>query len=81
MIASKITHRYAKALMDLAAEQKQLSACLDDMVLIKETCSSNHDLTLLFKSPIISTDKKLAIIQSIFGDKTSKISEIGRAHV
>ena len=53
MIASKITHRYAKALMDLAAEQKQLSACLDDMVLIKETCSSNHDLTLLFKSPII----------------------------
>ena len=76
MIASKITHRYAKALMDLAIEQKQLTACLDDMVLIKDTCSSNHDLTLLFKSPIISTDKKLAIIQSIFGNKTSKISSL-----
>ena len=58
MIASKITHRYAKALLDLAITESNLDACYADMKLIEEVCAENSDFVLLLKSPIINMDKK-----------------------
>ena len=62
MISSKVTHRYAKALLDLAVAEKQLDACFADMKLIERVCVKNSDLVLLLKSPIVNTDKKISII-------------------
>ena len=54
MIASKITKRYAKALLDLAIEQGKLENTYQDLVLLDKVCLENSDFILMLKSPIIN---------------------------
>lgn len=63
--------RYAKSLIDLAVETNQLEEVRSDMKLIKEVCQSNHDFVVMLESPVVKTDKKMAIFKSIFGGKIS----------
>ena len=74
MAQSKVSNRYAKALLNLAIEQKSLDACYNDMVLLNSSCVENKDLALMLKSPIVNTDKKNEILNQIFKAKFSKIS-------
>ena len=74
MISSKITKRYAKSLIELSIESDQLLECYNDLVLVNKVCSENNDFILMLKSPIIGTDKKLAIIKSIFTNQLSKLT-------
>ena len=67
-----VASRYAKSLMDLAIETKQLEEIRKDMLLIKNLCSNNHDFELLLQSPVVKTDKKLSIFKSVFEGKISK---------
>jgi F-type H+-transporting ATPase subunit delta len=69
-----VASRYAKSLLDLAIENKQLEEVRKDMQLVKEICSSNHDFVLLLDSPVIKTDKKIAIFNGLFQGKISKIT-------
>ncbi len=73
MSASKIASRYAKSLLDLAIEKEQLPAINQDMETL-QSALSNRDLYLLFKSPIVNSSKKLAIIKNVFGDKLSNVT-------
>jgi F-type H+-transporting ATPase subunit delta len=72
MIASKITTRYAKSLLDLAIEKNQLKECYNDLIAVETLCSESSDFALMLKSPIINTSKKLSIIKSLFEKKLSK---------
>ena len=72
MIASKITTRYAKSLLDLAIEKNQLKECYNDLIAVEILCSESSDFALMLKSPIINTSKKLSIIKSLFEKKLSK---------
>ena len=74
MISSKITKRYAKSLIELSIERDQLIECYNDLVLVNKVCSENNDFILMLKSPIIGTDKKLAIIKTIFTNQLSKLT-------
>lgn len=74
MIDTKVATRYAKSLLDLAAERNITDKVFEDMKLIAETCKSNPDLALVFRSPIINTDKKNAIIKSVFGGKIDQVT-------
>ena len=74
MRQSRITLRYAKALFGLAIEEDILEQCKKDMQLISDTCNKNRKLSLLLKSPIIKTDKKLSILEEIFLNKISPIT-------
>jgi F-type H+-transporting ATPase subunit delta len=74
MISSKITKRYAKSLIELSIERDQLIECYNDLVLVNKVCSENNDFILMLNSPIIGTDKKLAIIKTIFTNKLSKLT-------
>ena len=65
MAQSKVSNRYAKALLNLAIEQKSLDACYNDMVLLNSSCVENKDLALMLKSPIVNTDKKNEILNQI----------------
>ncbi len=76
MISSKITYRYAKALLDLAIANNMMDECLSDMKLLDKVCKENSQLVLLLKSPIINTDKKNSIIKKIFKGKLSKTSSL-----
>jgi len=55
---SRVAGRYAKSLIELAMEQKQLDAVHADMMLLQSICQSNVDFVNMLKSPIIGGDKK-----------------------
>jgi F-type H+-transporting ATPase subunit delta len=74
MKESRVSHRYAKSLLDLALEKGQLEPVSEDMRLVLETIRANHDLSVVLKSPVISTDKKLEILKAIFGGQIGVVS-------
>jgi F-type H+-transporting ATPase subunit delta len=69
-----VASRYAKSLLDLALENKELEEVRKDMQLVKEVCNSNHDFVTLLESPVIKTDKKISIFNELFQGKISKIT-------
>ncbi len=66
--------RYAKSLMDLAIDLKQLEEVRNDMRLINGVCLHNHDFVKLLESPVVKTDKKIAIFKEVFAGKISKVT-------
>jgi F-type H+-transporting ATPase subunit delta len=74
MLETKVAKRYAKSLLDLSREQGVLDAVNADMQLLAQVCDANRDLTLLLSNPIINSDKKLNVLQSVFGSSVSKLS-------
>lgn len=73
MSVNKIASRYAKSLLDLAVEQNKLELILGDIKGFAAACE-NRDLELLLKSPIVKTDKKLSILNAIFGGKVDELT-------
>jgi len=71
---SRVSHRYAKSLLDLALEKGQLEPVSEDMRLVLDTIRANHDLGVVLKSPVINTDKKQEILKAIFGGKIGVIT-------
>ena len=72
MKQSRVAIRYAKALFQLAVEQDALEQSYNDMVLLDVVCAESKEFSLLLKSPIVKTDKKLKILEEIFGSKIGK---------
>ena len=70
----KISSRYAKSLIDLAAEQQLLDVVFADMQVITDACKSSHALIVFLESPIIRNDKKRSILHEIFGKSISEIT-------
>ena len=66
MKKTRVTLRYAKSLFSLAEEQNQLAGCKSDMEAILAVCKESRELALLLKSPVVKTDKKLAILNEVF---------------
>ncbi len=62
-----LTRRYARALFDFAREQDLLEPVRDDMDTIIKVCEANKDFLLLLRSPVIKSDRKIGIIQKVFG--------------
>ncbi len=63
---TRATSRYAKSLLELAKEQNTLELCKTDMACVVSLCQNSRELALLLKSPVVKTDKKLAIIAEVF---------------
>lgn len=74
MKQSRLANRYAKALFELALEQKKLDHVGADMALIAQTIEENRELANMLKSPVIKLDKKEKVMTAIFGKKTDPIS-------
>ena len=72
----RLAGRYAKSLLDLSIEQKSLEAVIDDMKLLQKICKGNPDFVALLKSPVINSDKKQKIIESITQKNVSKITTL-----
>lgn len=73
MVGNKIARRYAKSLLLLSRELGQLETVFAEMELIRRTVQENHDLRVLFRSPVVPKDKKLSIFNSIFGKEVGKV--------
>ncbi len=74
MAQTKVAGRYAKSLLGLAIERKAESKINADMELVQNTIAGNREFELLLKNPIINTDKKINIINSIFKGKVDDIT-------
>lgn len=66
--------RYAKSLIDLAEEQKSLEAVNKDMELFLQTLKANPQLAAVLANPIIYHDKKIKILDTLFGGKVDKVT-------
>ena len=71
---SRLAVRYAKSLFDLAFENGTVEAVCADMKAILATCKNSRELQLVLKSPIIKTDKKLAIMKALFAGKVNELT-------
>ncbi len=71
---TRVSIRFAKALLDLAIEQKKKSAVFADITLILKAIEDSKELSNLLKSPVIKADKKQSITSEIFGSKISEMT-------
>jgi F-type H+-transporting ATPase subunit delta len=69
-----VAARYAKALIDLAQEQKSVEAMKNDMELFHHTLRVNPELKAVLANPIVSHSKKIKILDEVFGKKVSNVS-------
>lgn len=73
MSSFRIATRYAKSLIQLAQEKSVLDKVFADIKDLDTTLDNSRELQLLFKSPVIATDKKLAIVKKLFEGKVSEL--------
>jgi len=69
-----VANRYAKSLLDLSIEKGQLEAVYANMVELKTVCANSKDFINFLNSPIINSDKKIAVIKSIFDNNVNQIT-------
>ena len=66
MKKTRVTSRYAKSLIELAKKENKLELCKTNMTNVVKICQSSRELMLLLNSPVVKTDKKLAILTQLF---------------
>jgi len=69
-----VAARYAKALIDLAQEQKSVEVIKNDMELFHHTLRVNSELNAVLANPIVSLAKKIKILDEVFAKKVNKVS-------
>jgi len=74
MRATRVDIRYAKSLLSLAKERDVLDVVYNDMNSIADICEECKDLSLLLKSPIVKSDKKLSILKAVFAGSLGELS-------
>jgi len=65
----QVASRYAKSLIDLAEEQNSLEAIKSDVETFIKVCKASSQLQAVLRNPIISPDKKLAILNNLFDNE------------
>lgn len=71
MKETRVAYRYAKSLVDLAAEKGVLDQVNGDMKGMESVFKQNHELVAVMKNPIIQGEKKAAILCALFESKVS----------
>jgi F-type H+-transporting ATPase subunit delta len=69
---TRVARRYAHALMQSADSVKAIDAYASDLELIKQTVTSSRELRLFINRPIVSAEKKMAILRELFGTSIGK---------
>jgi F-type H+-transporting ATPase subunit delta len=66
MSETKISNRYAEALMQQSVADNKLSVVADNMSVLSATCKSNKDLRNVLANPIINIQQKQNALLAIF---------------
>ncbi|MGH2567294.1 MAG: ATP synthase F1 subunit delta, partial [Bacteroidota bacterium] len=74
MISSRITRRYAQALLELAEEHRQLDRAVEDMELLQRTAKESKDFVVFLKSPVVRKEKKKEVLKELFAKKVNALS-------
>ena len=70
---SKIAVRYAKALFELAGEQKSIDAVYEDMKVIDRLCAM-QEVKEIITNPVIPQKKRNEIIVALAGESANKLT-------
>lgn len=71
----RLAQRYAKSLIDIATEMKQLDKVKDDVLFLKSIVDKSREFVLMLDSPIIKPDKKYKVIKAVTKDNLSNITD------
>lgn len=69
----QVASRYANSLLDLAKERNSLEAIKSDLDSFLAVLKATPELRAVLKNPIISPEKKFAIVKSVFGASVQEI--------
>jgi F-type H+-transporting ATPase subunit delta len=75
MLNPRLAGRYAKSLRDLANERNELEAVYNDMLYLQALCRQSREVVTLLRSPVITPDKKLAVINALTKGKIGASTE------
>ncbi len=67
--------RYAKAVINLAKDQKNTAEVNDNMLLIAQTISENEDLKTFLNNPVLKANAKIKVLDSLFSTKVNTITQ------
>jgi F-type H+-transporting ATPase subunit delta len=74
MLNPRLATRYAKSLIDLSLERGELEKVHEDMKYLQSVTKSNRDFVAILRSPIISPEKKQAIMQAVTDGHISELT-------
>lgn len=66
--------RYAKALLEIAIEQKSEDQVKADMDTLLSALNQSRELRNLMLSPVVKADQKVVIMEKVFGSHISELS-------
>ena len=70
----RLATRYAKSILDLAVERGQLEQVYSDMLYLQQLTKMSRDFLNLLRSPVVPTDKKLAVVETVTGKNISELT-------
>ena len=70
----KVSYRFAKALLDLAIERKEIDAVKADAEVVIKAFNESQDLRILCASPVIKPSDKEAVLTQAFSKSIKDIS-------
>lgn len=70
----RVASRYAKSLLDLAVERGQEDQVHKDMQFYREVINSSKDFSTMLKSPVIPSDKKIKLFETITKGRTGELA-------
>jgi F-type H+-transporting ATPase subunit delta len=72
MVSSKVAHRYALSLLEIALEKDILDNIYTDVRLLIETFDKSDELIRAIDSPVIKPAVKISILDELFSQKVDK---------
>jgi F-type H+-transporting ATPase subunit delta len=69
MTNQTVARRYAQALYDEAARVQRVEHVDEDIALIREALEASRELVTFFESPVVSREKKRAVVQALFAER------------
>jgi len=66
MKSTKAAVRYAKALLEIAIDNKKVDSILGDMNFLSQVSAESKDFEVMISSPLVKSDKKITIFEMIF---------------
>jgi F-type H+-transporting ATPase subunit delta len=74
MSVNRVARRYAEAALELAEERKQGERVASDLELMWSTIKESREFRAFLKSPVVSKEKKRAILAELFRSRLSSFT-------
>ena len=72
----RLAYRYAKSMIDLSQEKGQLEDVFKDMLLLQTIIKDNREFLVLLRSPVISPDKKLKVVEAVTAGRVTELTAL-----